>query len=641
MALEIRLTGWQNHKEVSLATRKPVAIVAGPNACGKTGLLNAVEFAFLGTGKLRGIDTKKALAELSIHDDATTAEVLVRIPGTSLEIHRTMNRDAKQTVSIRGASFDVTRGDAKIRELLGIEPERVRAALESEHALTGDEDRRRWIFFKATGAVATLGEIMAPLKETGLAEETCSRLAREVLAEGFLQAAKTAATERAAAGRRRDEAAGFELDPLFAPPWRTGEKADFYIDLREASLEVLSDRREELETAISAAEVAEAEDRGRLGAELSAAKARRSALFAERDRAQDYPESYSVVEATLAEARTALEVLEEELRSARARLAAFRLEIRGASEGKLEAPELCPVIPGRPSCPMTKTKLEAFRKGLAKRRSELMRAIAGEEEAIASLKERRAQALAGRDSAEADLEDKQAREKRLEEIAGKLETAEANVAAAIERYQSASGEHPVTKGPDAAELRGRLENLRTLIAVKQSYEKTRAVLASTAEVRTKAAAEREAWDRAAKLLAPDGLPCRLFAARAGELQGYVDELKLESPIRLTAAAELEAEIGNRWRRWAQLSETWRLRLSLVASHALARAAGFPFLIVDRFDHFDPAGRVNILQSLRRVAKHYPGGVLILSTLGRPDPQPTGLPDVETFVLGSLGLRAIG
>ncbi len=112
-------------------------------------------------------------------------------------------------------------------------------------------------------------------------------------------------------------------------------------------------------------------------------------------------------------------------------------------------------------------------------------------------------------------------------------------------------------------------------------------------------------------------------------------------MRLRPDAALEMKVGDRWRVRAQLSESLRLRLSLAASHAVARASGAPLLIVDRFDHFDPVGRANVLDGLRRVAKFYAGGVLVLATLQRSDPQPTPFEDVATLILEGDRVRSIG
>ena len=636
MGLELRLTSWQNHREIILRTSRPVTIIAGPNASGKTALLDGVEFVFLGTGKLRGITTKRELADLSIHDDAKETGVDLRIPAINFDLTRAMGRDASQAVVINGTGYKVSKADAKIREKLGIEPERVRAALEADHVLTGDESRRRWIFFKATGTSATLAELLEPLKEAGLSHEDARRVADEVLKDGFPAGRTIAEAARVAAGRSSKAAETEAPDPTFVPSWGGGAP----INLAGLTVEELTDREGKLESAISAADKLEGFDRGRLEAELSAAKGRRSALFAERDRARNTTGVLEDAEKSFAEASLALEMLDEEIGKVRGKVAKYKAEADLIVKGKVDKPERCPVIAGGPECPMSKTKLTAHRKTLHRRLDELTRLLTNEESALPGLEERRGQAVVTKGEAETEVDDKRQREERLEELVGEIETAEEKVMAAAAKVRDAT-EPDGEATASAATLRERVDNLRQVMDAKRRYDSAAEVAQAAAGTRRNADTKRTAWDRAAKLLAPDGLPSRLFAARASELQGYIDELGLVPAVRLTAAAELEAMIGGRWRRRAQLSESWRIRLSIAASHALARAAHFPLLIVDRFDHFDPAGRVNVLEGLRRVAPHYPGGVLVLSTLNRPDPQPTGLPDVETFVFGEDGLERIG
>lgn len=637
MGLELRLTAWQNHEFVELLTRRPVSIVAGPNASGKTALVDGVEFVFLGTGKLRGIATKTDLAALSIHDDYTSTTVDLRIPEIGFELCRGMEPGGSQDVTVGGIAYKVTKADAKIREKLGIEPERVRAALDADHVLSGDEAKRRWIFFKATGTSATLAELLDPLKEAGLDHDNARKIADEILADGFPAGLAIAKAKRLTAGQKSQSATATTPEAVFSPSWAPEGEG---IRLDEIALDELLEREKKLESDVSAADVSAGVDRGRLEAELSSAKGQRSKLFAERERAQNAPESDETADATLAEATLALKTLEIEIGNIRPKLTRMQAEKDAIISGKVEKPERCPAIAGAPECPMSKTKLAAHRKTLDVRVSELSTLIANERTSLKRLEGRRSEAQTAKDAALSDVDDKTARENRLEELIDEIETAEAKVTAADAKVREAA-EPEGDVAALAESIRERLENLRQVLGAKRRYDAAAEAAHAAAGTRRDAETERAVWDRVVKLLAPDGLPSRLFAARAAELQAYIDEIGLSCPVRLTPSAELEAEIGGRWRKRAQLSESWRIRIAIAASHALARAAGFPILLVDRFDHFDPEGRVNVLEGLRRVAPLYPGGVLVLSTLSRPDPKPTGLSDVETFIFGDDGLSSIG
>lgn len=634
MTLRLCLTSWLNHADLDLETRQPVTIIAGPNASGKSAILHGLEFNLLGTGKLRGIKTKQDLAFLSIHDDARSTGVWLEIPQIPLVISRTMDRNAGQSVMVGPTTYDVSKGDAKIRTVLGLEPEQLRAALEADHLLLGDEAKRQRVLIAAAGAEGGREEVATALEETGLAGEDIGRLMEQAIGDSFLDAQKTAETERAAQTRRLREDAIEAPEPRFHPPWSSRE-----IRLDQVTMETLRQREASLQSMLGTSEREAGASRARLEVDLENAKRLQETLVCEGEQLAERQEILESADALLAEARTVYDALDTESKELQAELVKHRDEAQRIASGEVEKPELCPAIPGGPRCPMSKAKLDAHRKQLEGRADELAELITADSDHLPELLAGLERGRQGLQIAQDDADELAAGKKRGPKLHEELDAAEDAVAKALMALNAApEKEQDESSSPEF--VRGRLENLRRLITQKTRFETNVAAAASDAQHRRQAEEQRAAWDRAAKLLAPDGIPSRLFASRASNLQAYIDEFGI-APIRLTPAVELEAKIDARWRRRAQLSESWQLRLSMAASHMLARAALFPVLILDRFDHLDPEGRIAVLGGARCVAKHYPGGVLIFATGQHKKPEPTGLEDVEMLWLHDGGLERIG
>lgn len=403
------------------------------------------------------------------------------------------------------------------------------------------------------------------------------------------------------------------------------------------SMKDLQAREREIEQKVSEAERAEGRERGRCEAELATARSSLAGFVSERElltRRQMELNGAAEVHASVVQRNDEADADVSRMRQEKEGYEKQRYAIE---RKEIQKPKRCPAIPGEPVCPMTPSKLRAHRSAMADKIAHIEERLTEIGGALATAEARQREVYDELiESAKKRTELHETNE-RLAELPAKIEDAEALVSACERALENAIE----PEGEDLPTLRLRLENVREVIVRKREYESKLESYQAIGERRSVAERERKLWDEVAKLLKPDGLPARLFAARAQELQRYIDELGIEPAIRLTPAATLEAEIGGRWRVWSQCSESWRLRLSIAATHAVARAAGLPFLLVDRFDHLDPIGKSILLGGLRRVAPHYPAGVLVLATLQRDKPQPTGFSDVETMILESEGVRSIG
>ncbi len=631
MPLQLRLRAWQAHADVSFQTQRPVALIAGANASGKTAILDGVELALLGTGKLRGVKTKGELALKSIRDDAAETEVIIGWPGATIE--RTMDRAADQAVTVNGTTYKVTRGDAKIRDALGLEPEQLRAALEADQLLAGDENARRRTLFQASGAAGGTDRLAVELEQTGLPGEDIGRLVDLATADGFKEAQKYSEGQRAARASRLREPVIEAPEARYNAEWAGRE-----IRLDQINLEDLGSRERELEELLKTVTKQVGVDRGTLAARLQQAKDLHTGLIEEgAELSRQVPEDVDAIRASAQAKRQEANAVGEDLRGQAAQIETLREQARFLETLEIGKPDVCPAIPGAPKCPMSKAKLDAHRKKLAEGREEILLNLESAEEQRANTEVHHIELESKAKASETALERADDIAERLEQIKVDLDDAEGAVANAKTALNVPEAEPSADR---EAELESRLDNLRQLTSAKRTFETQHIRAEADVEQRRKKEAERTAWDAAAKLLGPSGLPSQLFGNQIPMLQDFIDEFGI-AEIRVTPDVALEAKVDGRWRSRTQLSESWRLRLSMAASHMVARTAGFPLLILDRFDHLDGAGRQAGLAAARRVAPHYLAGVLILATLQLEKPTALGLPDVETFWLHDGGLERIG
>ncbi len=96
MSLKIRMRNWYLWGDQTIDLAAPCSSIVGRNGSGKSSIRDALEFAWIGTGALRGAKTKRELAAVAIRDDAETCEVTVECEG--VRIRREMDREGKQEV---------------------------------------------------------------------------------------------------------------------------------------------------------------------------------------------------------------------------------------------------------------------------------------------------------------------------------------------------------------------------------------------------------------------------------------------------------------------------------------------------------------------------------------------------------------
>lgn len=240
--LTIRMRNWYCWGDHTLQLAAPVSFVVGLNGAGKTALRDALEFAFLGTGHLRGAKTKKELASVAIRDDFEDCEVTVEAAG--IRIRRTMDREGSQEVWRSTAipmsglgSGPIPMGPNAEPRWMEEEPaplkrdqgnpfgdtpdDLVRCMLEPRHFYTLELQRRQEILVMATTNSAVSQEAVLQVLMRRLDYETKPDLealqdAAVWVASGGFRAAEDAAIEqRKEAKRERDAVVvGDEIEPM-------------------------------------------------------------------------------------------------------------------------------------------------------------------------------------------------------------------------------------------------------------------------------------------------------------------------------------------------------------------------------------------------------------------------------------------
>ncbi len=646
--MRIALKNWMSHAHLDVEITTPVAFVVGKNRRGKTAIRDALEFLFLGTGELRGIPTKKALAALAIRDGATSTEATLETP--RLRLRRTMNRKAEQSLwRASRASADAPWGDEEIvpldepTALLGADEDLIRCLLEPTAFYRLKPARRRELLIAATSDASTSDAIREAIEAaTGDSSLAAAELADLAARAGFRAAEEHAVAQRQQA--KRDLAA---LPPAEPPPsaWQdpeTGRTLDLTTGTPEQHQAQLAALRAERQ----ALAVDTAVDRATLEARLAEAEAAWRSLAGEATAAPD------------SGAAKNLEQAEADVTAAEEALAPIRAEIEAAratahlDAATWERPTTCPAVPALPDgtgmpCPVKPATFQKHLEKLPKTRQEAQKRLDALEadrnarlEGIAALKAARDRARARAEAETARAAAEAERDRRAEELEARV----ADLARQVAQAREAG---------DGGEAKAKAEALDARIALGERFAaaaRDHREAQRQAEERAQQRAHREAaiarWDALAQALKPTGIETTLGGGAREAFLGHLSALEgLVGPIRITEDFELEAAQEGAWRGILQVSESHQHALGIAIQHALAQMVRFPLLVCDALDRHDAHGRTAWFEAARAIADRYPAGVLGLATTTTEPPgtPPDGAstiwlrPDGLAQTLGAEGL----
>lgn len=159
--LKIEMFNWYCWADQTIELAAPCSFIVGRNGIGKSAIRDALEFAFIGTGRLRGCTTKGELAAVAIRDDFPSCEVIVEAAG--IRIRRTMDRKGNQAAFRSDWVADGAGGEgcwseeapAPLKRDQGcpfgdVSDDLVRCMLEPTHFYALESPRRQEILLQAT-----------------------------------------------------------------------------------------------------------------------------------------------------------------------------------------------------------------------------------------------------------------------------------------------------------------------------------------------------------------------------------------------------------------------------------------------------------------------------------------------------------
>lgn len=631
--IRITLTNWMAHRRLDLRISAPVAFLVGGNRRGKTAVRDGIEFAFLGTGELRGIATKKELALRSITDGESETEVAIETPRT--RIRRTMKSDATQRLSVARREADGTWGDERpiaLRDQEALFPmasDAVRACLDPTGFFRLDPTRRREILIAATTGQHQAAEIRAALLEAlGAAaqEPDVTKLAEIAARDGFRAAEAHAVEQRKAA--KREHAA-------ITIPETTAHYDG--IDLEKHTLADFEARLAEIVTEHQSAIAAQAAGAGHIQGQLDEAEREYKELLATAKPGVPDGACYRV----LAEAEEAIAKWEAEVKALDARIADARAGA-GLSADTFQRPKLCPAVPAPAEliCPVKDTTFaKAIELAAGKRREA--------QAALDELETERNQTLdhiaRNRTAAEGYRERcriEDARKAKEESYHARADAIEARLTELTAKLKAAQAEPATADGASLADLAAKEERGRRIVAAKRAHDQAKAQAEQARKAQEAAQAAIDRWDAAATALKPEGIETRLggdargaFEAHLAQLEGLTGKLEIDGDFGIWAHDQ-----GAR-RHHVQLSESHQRAVGMAVQHALARLLDFPLLCCDALDLFKGEWRGAWVAAATAIATDYPGGILGIAATDAepPAPPPDGMQTAWLKADGSLAL----
>lgn len=215
--------------------------------------------------------------------------------------------------------------------------------------------------------------------------------------------------------------------------------------------------------------------------------------------------------------------------------------------------------------------------------------------------------------------------------ASRRDVAESDAAAAqIEALKKSAAESvaPTTEAvQQAREHLGGLQGLRATRAKALQDLRAVKVAADTAEQKTAKAREHHvdvvAWDNIATELSPEGVQAELLRSALQPLNDRMAQSAADLEWKVVTV-HADMTITAEARPYGLLSESEQWRVDAVLAEAIANLSGLKLIVLDRMDRLDLPGRGQLLGWLDMLAQNGEvDTVLVMATLKAP---PTGLPE---------------
>jgi hypothetical protein len=205
-------------------------------------------------------------------------------------------------------------------------------------------------------------------------------------------------------------------------------------------------------------------------------------------------------------------------------------------------------------------------------------------------------------------------------------------------------ENAGTEAADTSAVERRIELNQTVVDAARSYVTTKAAWEKEQEELAEQRENHETWDKIATALKPDGIEADLLDLVLPEFLNLVNEITVEMGVgTVSFTGELAILVERPWGKVMvvpQLSRSARHRLGIGIQHAIARLTGFPILIVDELDIYNPKLLPAVMTTLLKVAKDYRVGVLGFATLKVGVPVKPEIDDLAMWLLKDGALQAV-
>jgi hypothetical protein len=647
--LKLILKDFMCHENLVLEFTEPVGLIVGANGVGKTAIREALELAYLGTGQLRGISTKKSLGELSVRDGAKSCSVTIETDTMRLE--RTMKRDGSQELWVAQAVEVKETGKGLVQafgEPRQIPPRRdgksqignmaadaLRVILEPTEFFRLDEARRREMILTATSEKATAAEVEQALNDMLEPEGDEDKEAIKDAAGFVLEFGMREAEEHAGEVRRRAKRDLGELDPK--PPVHADGLAPELCQAIEARpLKEFESRLEEVRILHTRAVASEATSTGVIEGKLQEAQAAQAAA-----EGANYEEIDKEAPKVLKAATKRAEAATMQVEKAWAKMQAKENELVALADQEVadlapfKKPKSCPAVSFQYSCPVKKATFEKAMEQAtapsAAKNSDRKEAREKLEPEILKLQEAHAGTVEALEAAQTQLKtatDRAEKEKAREIRDGaKMEA----MKKARERTQELEGQLLEAQavevdgdGETAEALAERVQRGHEMVELKRAWDIAEALYRNQTTRKTELELQVTRWNEIAKALKPDEIETKLGGGAKAAFLELLDQAQdLAGLIRLNESFDLYVQTSmtdSATRHPLQLSTSQRLAVGIAIQHAFARLIEFPILCCDAIDTFDASHKSAWAGFAAMVGKDYQGGVLGISTLpGAADP----------------------
>lgn len=651
--LKLILKDFMCHENLVLEFTEPVGLIVGANGVGKTAIRDCLEFAYLGTGQLRGISTKKSLGELSVREGAKFCSVAVET--SSMRLDRTMKRDGSQELWVATA-VDGSDGP-KLGEPRQIPPRRdgksqignmaadaLRVILEPTEFFRLDEARRREMIIGATSQAATLAEVEQALNDMLEPEGEEDQSAIKEAAGWVLEFGMREAESHAAEVRVRGKRDLKDLDPK--PPFHAdGLALELCQAIESRPLQDFESRLEEVRILHTRAVASEATSTGVIQGKLDEAMAAQTAAEGvgyeeiDKEAAKILKAATKRLEAATAQAAKAKAAVDK----AKADLAAVIVP----TDGPFKKPAKCPATPFVFTCPVKSATFQKSQPSIDRKAQS--DAKAGAEAALEIAQSASDGAVSAMEAAKEQLttateraEKEKARAIRDDEKVKAMQKARERTQAVEGQLLEAQAVEVNGDGETAEALAERVERGHEMVELKRAWDVSESLYRTQTTRKTELEMQVTRWNEIAKALKPDGIETKLGGGAKDAFLELLDQAQdLAGSIELTDDFDVmvrrDAVPSWSYRRHPlQLSTSQRLAVGIAIQHAFARLIEFPILCCDAIDTFDASHKSAWAGFAAMVGKDYQGAVLGIATLPGAD-EPIAPPlGFETYYLGEDG-----